>query len=328
MLFYLSPLAAMNRGHAAELWLVLSVLAAVIAMAASTRLALAICGRLGAGQRRAFVALAVLLLWILPFGNNLRTGQVNLFVLALASVSLLLGLVFERDFEAGLLLAPAVLLKVTPLALLLFLVVNRRPRALYGFSAGAILLAAPSFLAGKGLAAWRNFFDFSGSLAYGKTVPGLFPASSLPNFSVAGFVARLLPAEAGVLPVTILLLAGLGVGLLFRHFRVAPGRSRESLLVCYLVLMVVGSPLAYLHHVVYVYPGLLLAAGLLMTEGNARSHALLALLVGLAAFFSTDFPLLYGRLSIHLDPLRSLNLYALLLLFSLGLLLPRLAEAR
>lgn len=101
-------------------------------------------------------------------------------------------------------------------------------------------------------------------------------------------------------------------------------KGKGGLLVLpYLIFMIIASPLTYLHHVVLIYPGLLITAWLIMPREKRGSYVLLAVMLGLAFIASTDFPLLYNRLQINGGILSSVNLYALLILFILGLVLPK-----
>lgn len=326
--FYLSPLTKLGATGAALLWLILSLVFTVVVMNGSIRLASKLTGIRTLQQERLLALLALLLFLALPFNNNLKMGQVNIFVSAFIVASLVQVFVYNRDVLAGFLLAPAVLVKITPLAVLLFFVMNRRYRTLYGFAAGVILSIVPTLFVSGGLKTWQHFLDFMGYMSYGKTVPGLFPAASLGNFSVAGHLARLLQGETIINSVTLVLLTLLGVGLIVQHKRMMGKDNEPSLLLSYLILMIIASPLTYLHHVIYIYPGLLITTWLVMAKGNWYSYGGLTLILGLTVVSSTDFPLLYGSLRIEWNVLRSLNLYALLFLFVLGLILPKMVVAK
>ena len=321
--FYVSPLTKLGATGASRLWCLLSVILSVVMLMQSMRLAFTL---QGAGERwkdSPLPFLALLLFLVLPFDNNLKMGQVNIIVLTCVVVSLVQALAFDHDLLAGFLLAPAVLMKVTPLFLLLFFLLNRRYRTLWGCVVGLVIFTAPTVMVSGGLQSWQHFFGFMGSMSYGKTVPGLFPAASLPNFSVAGCITRLAQSETTVTAVTSVLVLLLGVALLLQHRRLMRKGKGELLVLPYLIFMIIASPLTYLHHVVLIYPGLLITAWLIMPREKRGSYVLLALMLGLAFIASTDFPLLYNRLQINGGILSSVNLYALLILFILGLVLPK-----
>ena len=79
---------------------------------------------------------------------------------------------------------------------------------------------------------------------------------------------------------------------------------------------------AGVHHVIYIYPGILLTSWVILIRGSRPCALLLICVIGLAVVASIDFPILYGRLGLESAVLRSLNLYALLCLFVLGLIVP------
>jgi alpha-1,2-mannosyltransferase len=121
--------------------------------------------------------------------------------------------------------------------------------------------------------------------------------------------------------VLLLFLAAL---LVIQHRRLAGARARVFLLLPYLVLMIIASPLTFFHHIIYIYPGILVISWILLHRAKREAILLLLLLLGTALIASIDFPIYYEALSIEAELLRSLNLYALLVLFGLGLLLPEL----
>ena len=266
--------------------------------------------------------LAFVLFYMLPFDNNLIMGQVNIIVLTFIAAALVRTLVHSHDLVAGMLLAPAALIKITPAFLLLFFLLDRRWRAIPGFALGLALLIFPTFLIEGGGQAWLDFFDFGSTISYGKTIPGLLPAAGLPNFSLAGCLARSIQNQTMVRVFTWVLLFALFALLVFQHVRLAGKRSRVLLLLPYLVFMTIASPLVYFHHVIYIYPGLLITVWMLVHDSSRGSVLPLALALGAGLMASIDFPTLYNAFHINAGILRSLNLYALLSLFCLGLALP------
>ncbi len=82
--------------------------------------------------------------------------------------------------------------------------------------------------------------------------------------------------------------------------------------------MIAAAPLAYVHHAIFLFPGLFwwLAAG------RAQPRASVAAVLALGIVAATDFPGLYGRLELspdHWKWVSSINLYALLALYGVGL---------
>ena len=320
--FYIAPLSLLLIHKAAIIWLSMLVVIGVLVVVNAYLVSLDWRDGMNSQKPLVLLVLTVLLLGILPFGNNLLVGQVNILVLAFMSAAFLQSMIYKRDVLAGFLLAPAVLIKVTPLGFLLFFVMNRRYRTLYGFAIGLMVFAAPTLLHTGGLLAWKNFLQLSSAMGYGKTIPGLFSPASPMNLSIAGCVARFVrnPLLAGW--VTVGVLGVLGCVLLMQHYRLAKRGQGEWMLLSYSVLMVIGAPYAYLHHVIYIFPGLLLCCAGLVMKGSQLSFISLFLLLVLAVIAGTDFPLYYNRLGLDATALRSLNLYALLGLFMLGLVLP------
>ena len=319
---YMSPLTALGSAWTVRLWQLLSLALCLLILVQSINLTASLQRSTGIPRDALLSALALLLLAILPFDNNLGMGQVNVLVLTLIVCSLVQSLDRNHDFSAGFLLAAAALIKVTPVVFLVYFLINGRHRVFYGFAAGLAVLVAPSVIISGGPTQWGHFLGYLGSMSYGHTVSGVIPTSSLPNFSVAGCMARLLSRADAIALSTYLLLVLMGLALLWQHVRLIRKGNAELLILPYLIVMIVASPVAYLHHVVYAYPGVLIVAWMVFPNGNRRSCGLLAVVVGLTFIASIDFPLYYNALHLNWVILRSLNLYALLTLFFIGLFLP------
>jgi len=319
--FYMAPLSFLAERDAATVWVLMSVVLGVFLLITSVHLSSKLYDKVSSQKKQALQLLSLCLIFILPFDNNLKVGQVNILVITLIVVAMVQSLVNKRDFLAGFLLAAAIMVKLTPIGLLLYFALNHRYKIFYGCVVGLLVLAAPTFVVSGGLDNWKYFQEFTSLMGYGKTIPGLFPAAGIPNFSVAGWVARFIPNQATVSVVTIIILSLLGVVLLYQHYRLRRKGRGELLLLPYLVLMVLGSPLAYLHHVIYIFPGVLLTCWILI-QRKGRYVFLLISLLSLTLVASIDWPMRYGRLGLELNIFTSLNLYALLGLFFLGLTIP------
>jgi hypothetical protein len=152
--------------------------------------------------------------------------------------------------------------------------------------------------------------------SYGQAVPGLFRASALSNFSVAGFFSRLTESPNSTFILTCLTMALLAAPVLYRARN--HGIDNAGVMLSAYVLVLIGSPLTYLHHVIMLLPVLLWFSTIDLSSGSAKTTAGLAL--GIIA--GTDFPVLYGRLGVSptTSVASSLNLYALLGLYALGLM--------
>lgn len=320
--FYLSPLSYLEIETAHLVWSLMSIALCGALILKSLRLALP------SAASYAHVFWACVLFYALPFDQNFRFGQVNVVVLLLVVLAVLESHSHGRDVLAGVLLAATTLIKLTPALILIFFVVNRRYRVVYGFLGGGLAIALPTLIVKGGWSAWTSFFRFMPSAAHGETIPGLFPASSLGNFSLAGFFARWIEEASTV---RLLSMATIGVFLallVYQHVKSRRDAHWSCLLLPYLVLMAIASPLTYLHHVVYLYPGLL---GVLLLESrDARSRSLQIATFVFCVVASTDFPSVYKKAGWPMESpalLTSLNLYALLALFFLALALLRLRTA-
>jgi hypothetical protein len=243
-------------------------------------------------------------------------GQINLFVLFFMLPSLILPK-GSRHWSSAL-MALAILIKVTPLFLLLVFLAEGRRRTVVRSCLWMGVWVALSLVRGAGHS-WLAFLSFSPKMSYGQTVPGLFPASVPWNFSLAGFFSRLTQSPNATFILTCLTIALLAAPVLVRA-RACRGTDNGGVMLSACVLVIIGSPLAYLHHVIMLFPVLLWFSATTLASGSTKTTAIVAL--GIVA--GTDFPSsLYGR--IHLTPIASslvssLNLYALLVLYTLGLM--------
>ncbi|MCB0208467.1 MAG: DUF2029 domain-containing protein [Anaerolineae bacterium] len=323
--FYSAPLwHRLNGREAALLWMLLSIVLGVFILVAVTHLISTLSNQESKGKNSLLPWLSLFLLVILPFGNNLRLGQVNSVVLAFISASLVLSLHYKRDLLAGFLLAPAILIKMTPLGLLLYFILNKHYKTLYGCIVGIIVLSIPTFVTSQGLKSWEFFLDFANMMDYGQTMPGLPDVASVPNFSVAGWMARLSMSQPAISLMTKIGLSILGLGLIWQHWRLRQRDDGKLLLLPYLVLMIIASPFTYLHHVIYIYPGLLLTIWTVWDRSCRLRVPLLIGLISLTIIAGIDLPSLYNDLGLNITLLRSINLYALLCLFGIGLMVPEL----
>jgi alpha-1,2-mannosyltransferase len=282
------PLTRLELLTAFRLWSAGSIAAfgLVAALTVATR---SIAAVRVAAQRPLVGLLAILVVGAaLGSSNMIHSGQVNSFVLVPLVASFVLAR--RRPGLAGGCLAVAGLLKTSPVIVVFLFVAERRWRALLAAAVTALGIAGLTTLR-VGVRGWERFFDFVDRTSRLEPIVGLFAYSAPPNFSLVGVVTRLTHDDL----VTSRMIAG-GVSLaLLAPILVLAARRRDvergraGLVLSILVVMVVSSPLAYVHHVIYVLPGvvwlLLLGLGLETPSlGALNLAALLGLwLVGLLA---------------------------------------------
>jgi alpha-1,2-mannosyltransferase len=269
------------------------------------------------------------LLWMFNIRSNMWWGQVNPIVVALILFATSSHLK-KNGAACGALLGAAALIKIVPALLLLYFCADRalRRQVLAGFAA-AIAAGFIATLPFGGFEAWLAFFEQLPRMSHTNNIPGLFPASWPANYAFAGFFARLvgdgtLLAKALTYAAVLTLLAPL----LLQLWRAQRDPLARSLLLAPLsIVMVIGSPLAYAHHVLYLLPGALLQLAFAIRSGQVKYVALLA---ASFAVISIDFPAMYHRFKF--GPmgdlyLTSLNLYGLLALYLIGMSLAKSASA-
>jgi len=270
-------------------------------------------------------ALAAGILMLLPLGENLLTGQVNAIVLACITVAIL-GMEREgRGWEwgSGAALAVAALIKVTPALLVLLFLARRKTSALWAFAFSVLAGLGLSMLI-SGVDVWGEFLAFLPQLSYGRSIDGLFHPISVMNLSLSGFIMRVAegsgPAVRLIAMTAALLILALILRAVFRR-PVAPGRG--GLVLALLVVMVVLSPYAWIHHMVFLFPG----AFMMLHEmtGRARENEaqwLLPLSWLLLAGATVNFPGLYPSMEIPENLWRfftSVNLFLLLAILAIAL---------
>jgi alpha-1,2-mannosyltransferase len=261
------------------------------------------------------------LLWMFNIRSNMWWGQVNPIVVAFIIFATSSHLK-KNGAACGALLGAAALIKITPALLLLYFCADRslRRQVLAGFGA-ALAAGFIATLPFGGFSSWLAFFEQLPRMSHTSNIPGLFPASWPANYALAGFFARLigdgaLLARALTYAAVLTLLAPI----LLQLWRAQRDPVARSLLLAPLsIVMVIGSPLAYAHHVLYLLPGALLQLAFAIRSGQVKY---VALLVASFAIISTDFPAIYYRFKF--GPmgnlyLTSLNLYGLLALYFISM---------
>jgi alpha-1,2-mannosyltransferase len=316
----LTPLAKLHLWWASFLWHLFSVGLTILAALLGIKLCRAAVplNPTGASAEFFLPAVAVGLLFLLPFPMQFEWGQVNVLVAVLILLALLQSYAHRRDHAAGALLACAAFIKFTPAYLLLYFLCQRRWKVATGFVIASVVLMSSMLALPGGYRAWLQFFEFLPSTGYGKTIAGLYPPLGPASFSVAGFWARLTANESLVATLTYASLIALVAGVLAMHFRLRDQKSARLLLLSHLIVMVVAAPYAYLHHVTFIYPGVLLTAYALWQLPQRRGTTALVLLSLCTLIASIYFPRLYSLASLHYA-FRSINLVGLLGLYCMGL---------
>ena len=263
--------------------------------------------------------LVVLLLVLLPFKQNLDWGQVNILVLSLVLCALLWSDFKKGEWLAGLCLALAAMIKVTPALLVVLFLIRGKKEAVYGFFVGSFLLVALSILL-DGWSPWVQFLRFSPSMGYGRNIEGLFHPSVVANFSLSGFWMRALEGSGPLMRLIAMFSAlTLFALLLYVGLKTRGVRNDHLLVLPFMVLMVIISPLAWRHHLVYLFPGVFLFVRHMAWESGGKGKWVwIAGILVLASASALDLSVMYKQVPIPemIRPVAtSLNL-----LFLLGLL--------
>lgn len=305
--------APADRRNAARLWNF-----ALVTSAALTIFSVVVV-RAGAEQLKA-AGLGVVLCLLLNFTDNLTVvGQVN------AIISCFVGLAWlaERrrfDTVSGLLLAPAIALKVTPGVLLLLPLVARKWRVVLGAGLGLGVLLAASLL-DHGLAPWRSYFAFARTTSNLGSLSTL-PITSFGTFSIAGLLARLgvaIPLAQKVATGTALLL----LVVLHRWVPRAPKMPNSGVLLAATVAMVLLSPYVWYHHFLFLLPAALPA----LLDSEEIDGRITVGLLATFAFVSVNWPVFYGTLKLSGHPFgESLPLFGLLAVYGFAVYLASRSE--
>ncbi|MEU5550888.1 glycosyltransferase family 87 protein [Micromonospora sp. NPDC047793] len=204
-----------------------------------------------------------------PMRETINFGQVNTLLLFLVAVDLLR--LLPRDSRwAGVGIGLATAIKLTPGIFLIYLLATGRWRAALtatGTAAGATVLAAALFPD-----AAREFWTSAlwntgrvGELAF------------VSNQSLRGVVARLDPQSPSTLAWLALVAATVALWIRRSRAAVAAGDEAAGLALTGAVMCLV-SPVTWVHHLVWLLPGLLLLVdhGMAAPPRSRRRHLLLA----------------------------------------------------
>ncbi|HQR45302.1 MAG TPA: glycosyltransferase family 87 protein [Thermoanaerobaculia bacterium] len=269
------PLALLPWGVARVVWFLLSAAAIVLAL----HLAVRAVARDAAGERDLAPGSLVAAAFFFPVFYGLMTGQANGLLLLLLAGCLLM-LRNGRGVAAGLLLAPAALLKpFLALPALVFLV-RRAWGALAGFAAGAAALGLLGVVAG-GPAGWGLWWaqisrhNALGSFEWRNHSIG---SAALALFGTGGGVEPAVAAPGLVLPVAI----GAGTLALFlalAALRPPAAAARPELgFGALLALGLLLAPKSWEHYGVFLLPVFLAVFAALRAEDGGSARVPLALL--------------------------------------------------
>jgi alpha-1,2-mannosyltransferase len=254
-------------------------------------------------------------------------GQVNIVVLASIMLSIHSYHCKKSYLSAGLLLSPAVMIKAIPLLLIPLFTGREKTKAIIGLCFGITTLAAVSYII-DGSDSWQNYCRFLITPASKSAIFTHLDISAIWNFSIAAFFSRITNGNSA-LAIFLSVIADLALYavILYHSFRYGNEKNRLLLLLPFLISMIIMSPITYLHHIIYIFPGVLYTLlFLIINPGRMPLNRILPVFAGLCILATIDFPLHY-----YLAPLTgsiknlatSLNLYALLALYYINLMIFR-----
>jgi len=271
------------------------------------------------------VAINLLLIFVLPLRANLRLGQINIFVLFFIMLSLYY-YNEDRDIISGIFLSLAILIKGSPFILLIFFFFRKKYSLILSSLLSLIIFSLFS-LPFSGLKAWITFLQKLQNFSPGTIIPGLFNPGIFPNFSLNGLFIRIFLTNLKLAKYfTIFSQIALLLILIFQTKRLKKNLSEYALLSGYFILMLINAPLAYQHHLIFLFPtSAYLFSYLLSSPFKSRYFQAIFLLI-LHAIFCFDFSLHYFKWnlsSFNIKFLTSINLYGLLIFFIYGINLYR-----
>jgi alpha-1,2-mannosyltransferase len=232
-------------------WPVAGVLSVLFTVAASALvlwwLVVPVAERVGWPPRFAYAVALCLAIAYEPMRETVNFGQVNLLLLFLVAADLLL-LVARRHPAAGVLVGLATAIKLTPGIFIVYLLLTRRWRP--ALIASATTAAASLLAAAVAPDASREFW--TGALWDTDRVGRL---DFISNQSLQGVVARLDPLHPSRLAWLALVVAALGIW----AWRVrAAGPDEATGLALTGAVGCLISPVTWIHHLVWLIPGLVL----------------------------------------------------------------------
>ena len=239
--------------------------------------------RAGRLRPAAFAIVFAACAYLFPVRDEMRFGQVDLVLLALAVADCAAR---EPRWPRGALVGLATAIKLVPGVFVVYLWLSGRRRAALtaALVALAVTLGAWLLLPRDSVTYWTSAIFDSGRLG---------PNSGTSDQSLRGLLLRALlpwpPAAAGLpggLPGVIWVVAAAAVAVAgFTAVRRLVRQSREPEAVAVTALVgVLASPVSWIHHYVVV----VLVIGAILADGRARSRVVLA--AGTAVYFALTIP--------------------------------------
>ena len=270
-------------------------------------------------HRAVWVLFSVAVGLLFPYLVNLACGQVNIFVM-LPLLAYLLWYADEKPFLSGMALGVASAIKMVPVFLLLAHM--RSSRSFWvGFGTGVAAVVGVS-VALFGVLPWVQFWEALPGFSYGTRVQGLWEISVPYNIGLSGKFARLFHDHA-----RSIFIAGAACGFLVLAYYVYTAKRIKDFSPAFFlrmgaaaVLMVLFSPIAYVHHLVWLFPPVMVYV-LFLWYGRVRHRWTGLLLLALALCLSLiDFTVTYYNLPFTAgQPYVSINTFGLLWLAGLML---------
>jgi hypothetical protein len=243
-----APMAAFPYGVSRTIWLLLNAAVCASMLALAGRLARAD----GSGDATALALLIATCGVLYPIANDLKNGQVNILMTWLVVVAL----TSRRSWISGVALAWGTAVKIVPIVFLGWPLAKRRWQVVKVTGAAGLLILGMSVAAG-GLHLWRRFFAFLSAVRHGNAVPGTVPPQYAFNIGLSGSLTRLLGPGDPLIPVLVMM--AIILILLPLVLRIRRLEASQAILGLTLAALL-SSPFGWIHHHVFLFPALVLAA--------------------------------------------------------------------
>ena len=256
--------------------------------------------------------IAFFAVFMLPLHVNLTMGQINITVLLLLIASFYFCYEKTLPILAGACLAAAVLIKITPLGFIVFFMLDRRYKVIAGFVLTLLSVLGLSLMHSAGPALWQEFLNSLQATAANQT-QGLSDKVAIANISLLSVANEVLGKVVGKTQATIaviIAISAIGLALLnvsIRHIK----QHKYLLILPWLCLMLLASPILYTHHLIYLLPGVFLTALVFYDKLNRLQRIAACVFIFIMGL---DWPLWNYVLGIHNIAIQSISLQAICLL--------------
>ena len=204
--------------------------------------------------------------FIFLFRLNISLGQVNVFVLFFISLAVFNSLK-SNQMASGLFLSLAIMLKVTPIFVLIWFIAKKQYKALYWTFISLFLIFIVSLSCGS-FYNWLNFFDFLPQITHGAYANGFNQNILNANFSFAGILSKLLGINLLSVKVISILLMFFLYYLMYKQ--ISKSNNQDILFFNLSILMIITAPIAYKHHIIFLMPGSAIVLANILTSNNKR----------------------------------------------------------